>query len=263
MKVKIYAFMIACFAALAPFTAICKDYKVNGVSFTMVTVQGGTFTMGATAEQGDDVNDYELPTHKVTLSSFEIGKTEVTQALWKAVMGEVDCFYEGDNLPIYELSWEECQEFITKLNSLTGEKFRLPTEAEWEFAARGGNKSKGYKYAGSNDIDKVAWYSYNSELDIHPVATKAPNELGLFDMSGNVWEWCNDWFEEDYYTPAPQTNPQGPDEGFNDCRVMRGGDCDYHSNPDFDAWLCRVSNREYHRPDDYRAGGYQGLRLAK
>ena len=185
----------------------------------MIAVEGGTFTMGATPEQDSDADSDEWPTHQVTLSNYYIGETEVTQALWKAVMGENPSQFEGDNLPVEQVSWYDCQEFIKKLNALTGKNFRLPTEAEWEFAARGGNKSRGYKYSGSNNIKDVAWYADNSGDKTHPVKTKQANELGIYDMSGNVWEWCQDWYGE--YTSAAQTNPKGATTGSN--RVCRGG----------------------------------------
>ena len=191
----------------------------DGVSIKMIKVEGGTFTMGATDEQGTDPDSDEFPPHQVTLSNFSIGETEVTQGLWKAVMGNNPSNFTGDNLPVEEVSWDDCQLFIAKLNQLTGRNFRLPTEAEWEYAARGGNKSKGYKYAGSNTIDNVAWYKDNSGDKTHPVGSKAPNELGLYDMNGNVWEWCQDWFGD--YSSSAQTNPTGPASG--ELRVNRGG----------------------------------------
>ncbi len=210
-------------------------FTVNGVSFKMVAVEGGTFTMGATAEQGSDAGNAELPTHQVTLSSYSIGQTEVTQELWQAVMGSNPSHYKGNlKRPVEEVSWEDCQIFLTKLKEMTGQNFRLPTEAEWEFAARGGNKSQTYKYAGSNNIDEVAWYADNSSATTHPVASKTPNELGLFDMSGNVLEWCQDVYY--FYSSEAQTNPTGPsleDIG----KVVRGGD--YFNNATF----CRVSFR--------------------
>ena len=192
---------------------------VNGIKYNMVWVEGGTFRMGATSEQGSDAYSDEKPVHSVTLSSFYIGKTEVTQALWKAVMGSNPSNFRGDNLPVECVSWNDCQAFIRKLNALTGQNFRLPTEAEWEFACRGGNNSRGYKYSGSNYIDNVAWYDGNSGDKTLPVGTKAPNELGIYDMSGNVWEWCADWCGD--YSSGAQTNPKGPYEGSN--RVYRGG----------------------------------------
>ena len=242
-----------------------ETFTVNGVTFTMVAVEGGAFTMGATAEQGSDAYDREKPAHEVTLSSFCIGQTEVTQALWQAVMGSNPSYFSSSNgyatnlqRPVERVSWNDCQTFITKLNQLTGRTFRLPTEAEWEFAARGGNLSQGYKYAGSNTIGDVAWYWDNipSQSDgtagygTQTVATKAPNELGLYDMSGNVWEWCQDWYGS--YSGDAQTNPVGPSTGS--YRVYRGG-CwgDY-------AGYCRVSYRRNDSPSD--AGTYLGLRLA-
>ena len=225
-------------------------FMVNGVSFEMVRVEGGTFRMGATSEQKDEAWDREKPVHSVTLSSYYIGKTEVTQALWQAVMGSNPSNFKGSNLPVECVSWNDCQEFIQKLNSLTGRNFRLPTEAEWEFACRGGNNSRGYKYSGSNDIDNVAWYDGNSGDQTHPVGTKAPNELGIYDMSGNVWEWCSDWYAD--YTSYSQTNPKGPQSGSG--RVYRGGCWGY------DAGRCRSSFRIGYYPT-YR-GINLGLRLA-
>ena len=226
---------------------------VCGVSFKMVPVAGGTFTMGATAEQGSDAWEGEKPPHQVTLSDYSIGETEVTQELWQAVMGSNPSESTGNlQRPVEQVTWGDCQTFIAKLNELTGKTFRLPTEAEWEYAARGGSKSKGYMYAGSNDIDAVAWYVNNSFAlgSSSPVAAKAPNELGLYDMSGNVWEWCQDWYGG--YASSPQDNPAGPSAGF--YHVFRGGCWDY------DAVWCRVSFRNFNTPS-YRNYGL-GLRLA-
>lgn len=223
---------------------------VNGIKYNMVWVEGGTFSMGATSEQGSDAYSDEKPVHSVTLSSFYIGKTEVTQALWKAVMGSNPSVFKGDNLPVECVSWNDCQEFIRKLNALTGRNFRLPTEAEWEFACRGGNNSRGYKYSGSNYIDNVAWYVGNSGDKTHPVATKSPNELGIYDMNGNVWEWCSDWKGD--YSSGAQTNPKGPYDGS--VRVDRGGSW-YN-----DAGFCRSSNRSSRYPTI--RGIDLGLRLA-
>ena len=242
-------------SAGAPLTMVFRDFvnqtfTVNGVQFTMVAVEGGTFTMGATSEQGSDAFDEEKPAHQVTLSDYYIGRTEVTQALWKAVMGSNPSNHKGDNLPVENVSWYDCQVFIQKLNQLTGKQFRLPTEAEWEYAARGGRKSRGYKYAGSNNIGSVAWYGGNSG-GTHLVATKQANELGVYDMSGNVWEWCSDWYGYYYYWSSSQSDPQGPSSGL--FRVNRGG-C-YNS-----AEACRVSVRS----GDYRGGRRDnlGLRLS-
>ena len=227
-----------------------KTFIVNGVTFTMVYVKGGTFTMGATSEQGSDAYDNEKPTHRVTLSSFSIGQTEVTQELWEAVMGTNPSYFKGAKLPVERVSWNDCQTFITKLNSLTGQQFRLPTEAEWEYAARGGKQSRGYKYSGSNNIGDVAWYDDNSGDNTHEVATKAPNELGIYDMSGNMWEWCQDWYGS--YSSSFQTNPAGPSLGSS--RVNRGG-----------SWVssvggCRVACRGYNTPGN--RSSRLGLRLA-
>ena len=227
-----------------------QTITVNGVSFKMVYVEGGTFTMGCTSEQGGCDYD-EKPAHQVTLSSYSIGETEVTQALWKAVMGYNPSYYKGDYLPVENVSWDDVQTFISELNRKTGRTFRLPTEAEWEYAARGGNKSRGYKYSGSNTIGDVAWYWDISGKKTQPVKTKKPNELGLYDMSGNVYEWCEDWYGS--YGSASQTNPKGPSTGSR--RVYRGG-----SWLD-SAWFCRVSFRS----DDFALplprGSYLGFRL--
>ena len=223
---------------------------VNGVSFNMIKVAGGTFTMGATSEQGNDADSYEKPTHSVTLSDYMIGETEVTQKLWQAVMGSNPSYFSGTNLPVEGVSWYDCQTFIRKLNQMTGKNFRLPTEAEWEYAARGGKKSKGYKYAGSNTLSSVAWYNDNSSGKTHPVKQKHPNELGIYDMSGNVHEWCQDWYGS--YSSSVQPHPVGPSTGS--FRVYRGGSW-YNG-----VWYCRVSYRGYNVPMCYTK--YLGLRLA-
>jgi len=205
----------------------------------MVFVQGGTFTMGCTAEQGSDCWSDERPSHQVTLNSFSIGRYEVTQAQWVAVMGSNRSYFTGNlSRPVETVSWNEVQEFITVLNTITGRQYRLPTEAEWEYAARGGVNSGGYKYAGSNNINDVAWYWDNSSSGTQPVGTKASNELGIYDMSGNVWEWVNDWWGD--YTSGAKTNPTGPTTGS--YRVSRGGSWYY------DARNCRVSNRHSDYP---------------
>lgn len=216
----------------------------------MVRVEGGTFMMGATPEQGNNVLDEEKPAHQVTLSSFLIGKYEVTQEEWQAVMGDNPSYFKGAKCPVESVSWNDCQKFIRKLNAMTGKRFRLPTEAEWEYAARGGNKSIGYKYSGSDNLDRVAWYDGNSGSASHNVGQKSPNELGLYDMSGNVWEWCQDW--KDSYSSISQTNPTGPSSGS--VRVNRGGSWNFF------AFDCRVSYRYCNAPG-YR-DSYLGLRLA-
>ena len=191
----------------------------KGISIDMVRVEAGTFTMGATPEMKDPYED-EKPTHRVTLTNdYYMGKYEVTQALWQTVMGNNPSNFKGDNLPVEKVSWDDCQEFISKLNRITGKTFRLPTEAEWEYAARGGNKSRGYQYSGSNNLLDVAWFRDNSGSKTHAVGTKQPNELGIYDMSGNVCEWCHDWYGA--YSSSSQVNPTGANSGS--YRVIRGG----------------------------------------
>jgi formylglycine-generating enzyme required for sulfatase activity len=221
---------------------ICA-FEVEGNNSTesgdiaMVYVQGGTFTMGCTSEQ--DFNDCRQPTHQVSLSSFQIGKYEVTQAEWEAVMGSNPSKFKGcPNCPVESVSWNDIQDFIIRLKAKTGKKYRLPTEAEWEYAARGGNRSRGNKYSGSNNFDEVAWHSHTSGNKTHLVAGKKPNELGIYDMSGNVYEWCSDWYGD--YSSSSKTNPNGPSSGSN--RVLRGGS--WYFNPQ----ACRVSDRSYFDP---------------
>ena len=229
----------------------CNSFTVNGVTFNMVRVEGGTFTMGATAEQMGDAKPAEKPAHEVTLSSFYIGETEVTQELWQAVLGTNPSYFTGDlQRPVERVTWNDCQTFITQLNALTGKQFRLPTEAEWEYAARGGKQAHGFIYSGNSNIDMVAWYSGNSSSQTHSVAEKQANELGLYEMSGNVWEWCQDWYGS--YSSDAQTNPAGPETGS--YRVKRGG-CWNDS-----ATYCRVSYRGYSTPS--YMDRYIGLRLA-
>ena len=184
----------------------------------MIHVLGGSFMMGCTPEQSD-CSDNEYPEHEVTLSDFYIGKYPVTQGQWKAVMGENPSILKGDDLPVENVSWNQAQEFIKKLNQNTGKNYRLPTEAEWEYAARGGSQSRGYKYSGGNDIGEVAWYEGNSGDKTHPVGTKKANELGIYDMNGNVFEWVNDRYES--YNVSWNSNPEGAASGSS--RVLRGG----------------------------------------
>ena len=227
------------------------DFNVNGVEFKMVKVEGGSFWMGAhnqyikkglfSKEPDTSIPNFdknaekgESPVHKVTLDGFYLCRTEVTQGLWKAVMGSEpkavagsyakggwqDVYGKGENYPAYCVSFNDIKnEFLPKLNQMTGQRFRLPTEAEWEFAARGGNQGHGYNYAGSNQLDSVAWHRGNSENKTHPVRSKQANELGLYDMTGNVWELCSDFYGD--YTSSPQTNPKGPTNGSE--IVIRGG----------------------------------------
>ncbi len=263
-----------------------KTFTVGKVSFTMVAVAGGTFAMGATSEQGDLSRSNEVPAHPVALNDYWIGETEVTEALWKAVMGKNPSKKKkGDNYPVENVTWDDCQTFIRKLYEKTGVTFCLPTEAEWEFAARGGNKSKGYKYAGGDNVSHVAWYWQNSGEQLqnnsyrqysrystddiygdiysenaangnkcakHPVAKMMPNELGIYDMSGNVSEWCSDWYSD--YKASPQTTPSGPISGTT--RVVRGGSWTDGSGP------CRVSARDHAIPSgDKKSTKSIGLRL--
>ena len=221
----------------------------DGISIDMVRVEAGTFVMGATPEM-ESPYDWEKPTHQVTLTNdYYIGKYEVTQNLWKAVMGKNPSKFKGDNLPVEQVSWNDCQKFISKLNNITGKTFRLPTEAEWEYAARGGKKSRGYQYSGSNNLSDVAWYVGNSWSKTHAVGSKQANELGIYDMSGNVWEWCHDWYGK--YSSSSQTNPTGATSGS--IRVNRGGS--WGSS----AGLCRSSFRNYNSPDSRSVN--LGLRL--
>ncbi len=234
---------------------------VGNVSFKMIWVEGGRFDMGS--PDGEGYGD-ERPQHEVTLDGYWIAETEVTQGLWQAVMGAEkcltrDCDY-GSNYPVYYVSYNEAIDFCNKLNKLTDNKygFRLPAEAEWEYAARGGNKSHGYTYSGSNTLDNVAWYWGNSNgnngntYGTHEVKTKSSNELGIYDMSGNVWEWCSDWYDSNYYKESPQKNPKGPSTGGS--RVLRGG-----------SWAssaegCRVAYRDRSGPDG--SSHSSGFRLA-
>jgi len=231
-----------------------RNFTVTGngksVTFKMIKVESGTFQMGSEAILKDS------PVHRVTLTNdYYMGETEVTQALWYAVMGQSPTSGDstwssscgiGDNYPAYYISYEDCQSFLSALNSKlssqrgSDEKFRFPTEAEWEYAARGGNKSNGYTYSGSNNIDDVAWYFGNSSRTTHPVKTKAKNELGLYDMTGNVYEWCFDWYAS--YRSSAQTNPTGPSIGSD--RILRGNS--WFSSTRY----CNVAYRSWSWPTD-------------
>lgn len=227
-------------------------FNVNGVQFRMKYVEGGTFMMGA-PDTDSDAFTKEKPAHNVTLDSFYIAETQVTWELWEVVMGNIDPFYHVDDnkRPVVGVTWDDCWTFITKLNEISGKRFALPTEAQWEYAARGGKKSKGYKYAGGDNIDDVAWWRNNSTLHTHRVAQKKPNELGLYDMTGNVWEWCMDRFSSKYYSKSSKKNPKGPAIG--ESRVLRGG-CTAN-----DARYCRLSCRGF-RKSIHKIFGV-GLRL--
>lgn len=232
---------------------LCVSQDTTGISQIilpeMVFVEGGTFDMGAQLAGSD-----EVPVHQVSLSSFLIGKYEVTQKQWRDMMGNdarVNYFSGCDSCPVERVSWYSVQEYLQKVSAMTGKQFRLPTEAEWEFAARGGVHSTGFKYAGSNDPDEVAWRDGNSDVMTHPVGRKKPNELGLYDMSGNVWEWCSDWYSRDYYLTSPCDDPQGPPEGT--ARVMRGGSWFHDSSG------LRITDRDRSNPA-FRQG-FVGFRL--
>ncbi len=237
-------------------TEATKQGIIDTLLSNMVTVEGGTFQMGATPDQGDLAYDDEKPVHQVTLSTYKIGRYEVTQREWEAVMGRTEVMSKftmrGPNMPMYAISWEDCQEFIKKLNAKTGHHFRLPTEAEWEFAARGGNKSRGTLYAGSNKIEDVAWTDGTTGMfPLTSVGMKQPNELGLYDMSGHVSEWCSDW--EGAYPATAQTNPKGPASGK--YKIRRGGS--FHTVKA----ACRASARQASTPVSYAI--YIGFRLAE
>ena len=226
--------------------------KVGEVAFDMQKVEGGLFIMGGTHEQHNEVISTDLPTHTVSLHTYYIGTTEVTQDLWQAIMPE---WYISDewnipNQPITDVNWYDCQEFIRRLNNITGLPFRLPTEAEWEFAARGGNVSRGYRFAGGNKIEDVSWGLSNAGFRKHNVGERKPNELGLYDMTGNVSEWCSDWYGMYHLGTAP--NPQGAKEG--ELKVVRGGSFDNCKDNSY------LSRREYYNPNE--AMNYCGFRLA-
>lgn len=233
------------------------EFTVKGVTFKMIYVEGGSFTMGCTSKFEGDCYSDEKPAHQVLLSDFYMGETEVTQALWCAAMGGNHSFcHKGDNFPVEGVSWNECQSFCTALNDALskelpdGYRFALPTEAQWEYSAKGGNYNRGYRYSGDNHIDSVAWYSSNSKSRTHLVKTKKANELGLYDMSGNVWEWCRDLYGN--YSYSVQKNPTGPRSGTYVC--VRGG---YWGTS---AGGCRLSTRWHASPNEHNP--IIGFRLA-
>ncbi|NMA03060.1 MAG: formylglycine-generating enzyme family protein [Clostridia bacterium] len=201
----------------------------------MVLVEGGTFIMGA-ADSDIEAFDFEKPAHQVTLDSYKIGKFPVTQKQWESIMETNPSYYKSEDRPVERVTWHDAQDFIAQLNATTGKNYRLPTEAEWEFAARGGNESKGYEYSGSNEVNEVAWHELTTlRTGTQPVGKRKANELGIYDMSGNVNEWCNDWFG--LYVHSHQTNPQGPTSG--QYRVIRGGSCNTYAEG------CKVISRPH------------------
>ncbi|MEI6456252.1 MAG: SUMF1/EgtB/PvdO family nonheme iron enzyme [bacterium] len=223
----------------------------EGLVPEMIFVQGGKFHMGSILG-GED----EKPVHEVDLPDFYIGKFEITQAEWRMVMDQDTSkrFFEGcDSCPVERVSWYNVQEFIKKLNERTNMNYRLPTEAEWEYAARGGSRSKGYKYSGSNSDVSVAWKVGNSGNSTHQVGRKRANELGIYDMTGNIFEWCSDWYSPTWYQVCPRHNPAGPADGVS--RVIRGGSWYY------DYAGLRTTDRESANPN-YRYG-YIGFRLCR
>jgi formylglycine-generating enzyme required for sulfatase activity len=222
---------------------------INDHSFEMVYVQGGSFIMG-------DGLDYDNPKHKVTLSNFLIARYPVTQKLWKAVMGENPSYFQGDNLPVEQVSWEDAQAFIARLNTFTDKIYKLPSEAQWEYAAIGGiyKDEHSLEYAGSNQLEEVAWYNNNSERKTHPVGQKKPNALGLYDMSGNVFEWCMDAYDSDFYKSheAKKLNPLNGNYEFNSYRCLRGGSW-YN-----DFFNCRVRSRlNFYPRHRYNGSGFR------
>ena len=225
---------------------VAKEIDLGGgVTMKMVYIPPGSFMMGS-EEYGD-----EKPVHRVTITrGFYMGIHEVTQAQWRAVMGNNPAKFKGDHRPVETVSWNDCQEFIGKLNARGSEHFRLPTEAEWEYACRGGTTTK--YYWGQSSPDAYAWYRSNSSGQTHPVSQKQPNAFGLYDMSGNVYEWCQDWYKKDYYGESPSTDPGGPTSAVS--RVLRGGSC---GGVDLDF---RSANRNHLHPAG-RAFGVVGVRV--
>ncbi len=223
--------------------------KIGNTAFDMIAVKEGTFKMG---DEHNDLWDATKPVHNVNIKDFFIAKYQVTQKLWQEIMGNNPSNFKGDNLPVETVSWDDVQEFIKKLNSKTSKKYRLPSEAEWEFAARGGTESNGYKYAGSNNIDEVAEYRRNNGKNTKNVGGKKANELGIYDMSGNVWEWCQDKWNDDY-KGAP-TDGSAWESGSGSLRVYRGGGWSIN------AGYCRVAYRYYYYAD--ARSNNLGFRLA-
>lgn len=237
-KMVVLSFLAVAFSCAGVLSAqtgsLNRVFTVNHIPIKMVFVKGGDMLLGCTADRDDSCKVREIPNHTVSLSDFYIGETEVTQAQWKAVMGSDNnpSYWKGNSLPVERVSWAECLRFVTRLNKYLakelpeGYRFALPTEAQWEYASRGGLKSAGTRYAGSSDLKNVAWYYDNSDERTHDVRVKTANELGIFDMSGNVWEWCEDWYDENFYAEnADWNNPMNVQE--TSYRVQRGGSWNY------------------------------------
>lgn len=234
--------------------------NVNGIEYTFIRVDEGQFMMGGNDSSERKVDSDEKPIHSVSLKSYYIGQTEVTQDLWEYVMSNNPSGFKGKKHPVVGITWYECKDFIERLNVMTGKQFRLPTEAEWEFAAKGGNKSLDYIYSGSNNADDVSWNVLNTDYTyvwdksgnveyIHRVASKKSNELGIYDMSGNVLEWCQDWYDENYYSVSPINNPTGPTSGEE--RVARGGSYGNYET------ACAITNRFKYLPTSTSGMGFR------
>lgn len=248
MKKRNLVFALLLVFSIGVLQAQLDTIMVNGVSFCMVEVDGGSFMMGCASKRSKNCSRDEKPLHSVMLNDYYIGETEVTQELWETVMGYNPSHFVGKDRPVEQVSWEDAQDFIAKLNKLTGKIFRLPTEAEWEFAAKGGTKTQGYKYSGSNKIKKVACFVKTSNRESASVKSRKPNELGIYDMSGNVKEWCSDWKAP--YSSSEEKNPTGAEVGT--LRILRGGGW---INDDKD---CRVINRDGGKPEfSYRSCGFR------
>ncbi len=243
--------LLVCSELTAKDKFVPNKAKVESLLNGFIKVDGGTFNMGSPIDPEPWITDEKL--HSVTLDSYYMQENEVTQELWVAVMGKNPTDHKHrNNFPATNMSWNDCQEFIKKINKITGREYRLPTEAEWEYAARGGNKSKGYIYSGSDNIYEVAWI-WEAKFHLHVVKGKKTNELGLYDMSGNVWEWCSDWLADYRLDEKGRLNPKGPDSGGE--RVLRGGS--FYDSAIYSSSAYRLSCKPYYGDDNY------GFRLAR
>ena len=246
------AFCIMCLLSLSSCDGLGRLVTVESIYDNMVTITGGSFEMGC-SDGDSECSDEETPQHTVTLSSFKISAYEITQGQWMAVMGDNPSEIKtcGTDCPVDAVSWDDVQDFIDALNSKTGLSYRLPTEAEWEYAARAGTSTKYYCGNDESCLDTIAWYQGSADAQPHPVGLKAPNAWGLYDTSGNVWEFVSDWYDEDYYADSPAADPPGPSSGPG--RIRRGGGWYYN------AYSCRVSKRSYSYQENPGAG--EGFRL--